>query len=261
MAAVEGITIDGHPILLRNNFFEFLPYGPGQTDGDCSGWTSCDGFQRDNVATSDDIIPPDKGLRVYPTNAADVGKTITFFGLDDNGAPIVGGVPITLALPFTTSTVAISAITDVQKAVTLDRVLVYELNMAPADPGNWTSRLIAIYQPGETRPVYTRYYLPPNCCCRSGCANSTVLAMVRLGYVEAVADADYLVIGNLDALELMCQGLRAKEVGNLAGYEAFMRDAIRQLNRELKTDTSGRLAIDFPVFGNAKFSQRMKGFI
>jgi hypothetical protein len=260
VAAVEGITIDGQPILLRNNFFEFLPFGPGQSASQC-GWTSCDGFQRDSTATFDDIIPPNKGLRIHPANIADAGKLITFYGPDDNGAPIVGGVTVTLAAPFATSTIAMSAITDVQKDVTLGRLLVYELNMAFPDPGDWTERLIAIYQPGETRPNYARYLLPDGCCCRSGCSNSTVLALVRLGYVAAVADADYLVIGNLDALELMCQGLRAKENGNLGGYEAFMRDAIKQLNRELITETSNRVAIDFPAFGQARFSRKMRGFI
>lgn len=259
VAAVDGVTIDGRPVMLRNNFFEFLPYGPGQTDMGC-GWTSCDGFARDTTATFDDIIPSQKGLRVYPTVAGDVGKTITFFGLDDNNVPIVGGVTVTLALPYAESIVAMSAITDVQKQVTLDRVLVYELNMAASDPGSWTSRMIAIYQPGETRPNYQRYYLPNGCCYRAGCGSSTVIALVKLGYVEAVADADYLVIGNLDALELMCQGLRAKENGNLAGYDNFMTAAIKQLNREMKTETSNRVAIDFSAFGRARLSKRMRGF-
>ena len=261
VASVEGITMDGHPIMLRNNFFEFLPYGPGQADGSCCGWISCDGFQRDNAATYNDIIPPNKGLRVYPTNAADVGKTVTFFGIDDNGIPIVGGIVVTLALPYTQSVVAMQAITDVQKEITIDRVLVYELNMAAVDPGDWTQRSIAIYAPGETRPNYQRYCLPDNCCRSANRAITTVLALVKLGYVAAVADKDYLIIGNLDALELMCQAIRAKENGNLGGYEAFMRDAIKQLNRELRTETGDRLSIDFPVFGSAKLSRRIRGFI
>lgn len=281
VASVEAIIDCRNPAMMRNQFYEYLDYRAGQPGWDCAGGIGSGGpfiwpwgqgwnpsaMQRNTACTFDDIIPPNKGLRVYPTNAADVGKTITFFVQDGNGIPIVGGITVTLALPFADALIPpgntvnyeISTILDVQKQVTLDRVLVYELNMADPDPSAWTERQIAIYEPGETRPEYIRYLLRSQPFNGAGCCRTrTVRAIVKLGYIEAVADTDYLSIGNLDALELMCEALRAKETGQTGDFAIKEKLAIKRLNQELRTRTGDRVSVGITTMGPAPM-QRLFG--
>lgn len=253
---IEAVSVCNSPGVVRNQWFEFNPNGPGIfKTGNCNGNQLVD---RGQVCTFEDIVPSNKQLRVYCDLAADLGKTITFRGYDDNFNIIltsngdIEGETVTLANPFVVTTHPFfwHSITQVIKDVTKGVVRVYEYDTVAL-----TQRLIAIYEPDETLPVYRRSYFPPANVTSTGgtCDRVNVDVMAKLRFIPVRKDSDFIMIENLAAICEMIRAIRKFE-NNLVQegmiYEAL---AVKYLNEELQNYLGDGTRTAIHVDGMAPF--------
>lgn len=268
IARIEAVNICNDPIPVQNQFFEYLQFGNGRLPkcrGSCRNLLQV--YSRNNAVTFTDLTGTAKYVRVYVTNAADVGRRIFFSGIDNNSVVItsqdgvnrVPGLFLTMASPFVTSTTLFSRITGIQKDVTAGDVQVFSF-----DPADGTETLLLTMEPGETTAWYRRYYinnLPRNCC---GDLPSTqtvqVTAIAKLDLVPAVVDTDYLLIQNPEALIEEASAIRYSEVDSSeskAMSQQHHKEAIRYLMGEL-THFLGKdsPAFEFAPFGSARLEKQ-----
>ena len=231
VAVVESAKLNGVPMRMGNEWYQFVKPHLCLDDCSCRNSCSCCGCGpmtlEDHLTTCSfsKTTASNKKLRIYPGNVADVGKKILFQGYDSNGIWVrttIGGVrsdgeQVTLAVPFvdTATTWGPGAPTGVIKDATAYRVLVYELHTTTA-----AERLIAEYQPSETRPMYRQTYIPgfTNGSCAAG---KTLLAIVSLQHIPIEVDNDWLLFQNLSAYQDGVQAIKYWEEGNVAMGDAF----------------------------------------
>jgi hypothetical protein len=156
------------------------------------------------------------------------------------GGELADGEVLLLAQsPGTVSTNIFSVVTDVQLNEDRDgQCWLYSL--APAyDPVASDKVMLANYQYFEKHPSYARYYIGGIVTGSDGdgCTTTTVDVMAKHDFIPVVKDNDYLVIGNLDALEFMIQALeKYRNAVNQAQVQeamAFEALAIKELDAEL----------------------------
>jgi len=178
-------------------------------------------------------------VRAYPRCNADIGSTVTIFGIDDNGNPLhtrdaddnySDGIVLTLAKPFVSTSVFVRRIDRIIKDETQCIVDVYGY-----DATNDVLETIGHYEPSELVPEYTRVQI------QTGCNNScngvkSVMALVKLRFVPVVADTDFVILNNTSALKAIIQSNAYSEEGNLDAADQFEQKAIRILNRQLSDD-------------------------
>lgn len=261
VARIENIAVCKRPVPIQNQFYEFLDYGIGPQPRNVPGCNWLQGYERNNAPTFSDLVAGSV-LRVYLTNAVDAGKRVLVQGEDQNDEVIysqdglvqVTGEFLVLAAPFVDSD-ALNLITGIQKDVTYGQVKFYEVD------GDGNERLILTMEPGETVASYRRYQIVgmPTCCCPTG-SPLQVDAMVKLEYLPAAVDTDYLTpVQNLEAIIEECISLRysTMDTPNAAGLAAkHHRDAIRLLNGELIHYVGkSRPAVSFKPFGSASLER------
>lgn len=251
------------PIRVQNEWFEFLDFGMGLQKALCNTSGACGGVQaydRGFVPTMVDL-PPGQILRVYWTNAGDDGKKMIFQGKDNNDMPIytlfngvqINGVAavVTPPITFTDTAYKFNLLQNVAKDVTLGPFNLY----AVSDAGVQT--LLQTFAPNQTTSSYRRYLiqnLPANCFdCDSVAGIVQVTAMAQLSYIPVTNDTDFLIIGNLPALEEEMRAMRYEKIDNpTAKQEAAFhhKQAIRFLNGELvAVEGRRRPALSFKPFG------------
>jgi hypothetical protein len=225
--------------------------------GLCGG--ECRMLGQGRLPTFSTIAGPGRQVRLYIDAAADVGKTLTLFGVDDtNGQPLVtpnadgtfsDGIVLTGAFPFAATTQNIRRIDRVIKQPTQGRMRLFGW-----DTVNLVLEDLAIYDPSETLPDYVRYDLHiPGCAPTGtpapvgGCPTPRgVAALVKLQFIPAVADTDLVLISNRGALKAYIQSLKFKEAGDAANGDKYEANAIRNLNKELKNDfPDSQIGVDF----------------
>lgn len=224
-------------------------------------------------------------VRLYPALAADVGKRVLLQGNDANGIPIrtldsvsgtyVNGEYVTLALPFaeSVSEFDVPGLTGVQKPLTQGQVTA--TSVATTDG---VETQIAIWGPSVQNPEYRRNYMTqwPRVCAESDCApegdgcvpadascsNATVEAIVRLKFIPAVVDSDWLFIENLEALKHMMRAIQKEDANLVAESETFRDKAIRALRNQLEAmSPKERTTINLLPQGTAKPERIFAGFI
>lgn len=217
VASVQGLQIAGVGVPLLNQWFEFGEATRGPDPGEACNPTWL--IDRPNACQFSDTAAECR-IRIYPTVAADAGAKVLLQGFDSVGNPIrtqvsgayVWGEQVTLASPFVTSTFTFRnpGLTGVQKPVTKGR-----LNVFSVDPTTGTETKIATWEPSEKNPSYRRSYLTnmPN---SSSCSTTSpqAEAIVRMEFIPALVDSDWLAIGNLGALR--------------AGVKALVREDANQ---------------------------------
>lgn len=269
IARLINMDVCRTPVRIQNEFYEFLEAGVGLQPGcECNGLET---FDRGMFPTFSDIVPPNKRLRFYITDAADVGRRALVQGTDQNGTTIysldgvdeVTGIYVSFAQPFVDTPFDITTLTGLQKDFTVGQVRVFEV-----DTVTGVSRLILTMEPSEEVAAYRRYFLNGagrNCCGSTDPAAVTtqVTAMAKLALIPVSVDPDYLVIQNLAALKEECQAVRFGEMDDStsAGQAALHhRNAIRLLNGELTHHLGKeRPAISFAPFGTARLSHQRIG--
>lgn len=261
VARVTATNLCKKPVLLRNQFYEYLDFGNGiRPLGCCS--TTCENlgtWDRGQVVTFFDIAPPNKILRVFLTDASDVGKRVFISGKDafgnivysQDGLNRVTGEFVELVSPFSDTTNQWTELSGIQKDITNGPVQFFEVDTVTGD-----DRLILQMEPGETVAAYRRYFvngLPQNCC---GGTQMQVSALVKLDFVPVAVDTDYLIISNLSALKEECMAIRMSEIdsteakrGALAHHAAALRLLAGELDHQIGKE---RIAITVPIFGSDK---------
>lgn len=192
------------------------------------------------VPTYNDV-PSDtpRYIRAYPLCPADRGKTLTIFGLDGNGQPLMTlqpdgsytqGVTITLANPWGQTAVYVQRIDAVLKDITQLNVPMYAY-----DPISNTMLDLAIYEPSETNPSYAkdRLFAPnhPNCKCEM-----TVTALIKLAFIPVIVDSDYVLVPSEMALKEAIQAVKYGENGDVQNKALFMQSAINELNMVMSNE-------------------------
>ena len=186
--------------------------------------------------------------RFYPRCQNDIGKNITIFGVDSNGQQItsrdasndwIPGATLTLALPYVSTPFLVNKIDRVVKDATQCVVDGYWY-----DPVNNVLQDMAHYQPTETNPQYQHSIIKGfnrGCGCNPSPSGAptlppprTLLAYVKLKFIEMVNPNDACVINCLSAIKLMVQAVKAEEAGDLGAATNFQAMAIKELNRELR---------------------------
>jgi len=176
-------------------------------------------------------------IRAYALGQADKGKTITIFGIDGNGQPLrhqdpatgdqMDGAIITLDIPFGSTSVYVQRIDAVLKDETQFNVPLYAY-----DPITNTLLDLAMYEPTETNPSYAKDRLfamnSTNCQCEF-----TVLALVKLAFIPAKVDTDYVLIPSTMALKMAVQSIKAGEGGDIQKQQGFLQSAVNELNHVL----------------------------
>jgi hypothetical protein len=192
-----------------------------------------------------DIMGDGRLIRAYPRDNADIGKTIQFFGVDNNGQTLVTknpddtwdqGITLVLKKPFVSSSTFVRRIDYVIKEQTELPVDCYAYNAA-AD----VLEELAHYEPSETKPQYSSYFLnlhwptcgtgaiQPNCCS----SKRGVLLRVKLKFIPAQHPTDILPIDNTDVLRYMIQAIKAGESGNFEELQKWQAAAVKEGNLEL----------------------------
>lgn len=302
VAVVEQVAVCGQPIQINNSWYQYQRNlacvsqcsGCGSASRCVPGVWNCGHLrmiEQGTAASFSTTRGQNKTLRTYVSNLSDVGKKITFQGYDKNGIWVrtqVGGVwidgeQVTLANPFV-DTVTVwnpGAPTGVLKEVTNQRVLVYEHNVDTD-----LDRQIAIYQPGETHPMYRVSFIPGfdkvrcgGCSPHDATPPRTVNAIVSLQHVELVNDEDWLIFTNLSAYKAAMMAVAAWEVGDAAKGNYYFygtqnspsnaRGSMRVVNRggtipllaaELRKQTGDRTDAYVYLDETNRFQRDMIGF-
>lgn len=248
---IQSFAICDTPGIIRDQFFEFIGYpnGIGLQDEDNMPGTML--IDRGTACAFDDVnattaVP--KKIEVVADNAADAGKTITLRYYDVNGNKVyssIGGTvqegeQLTIASPpsvvRTGSNVMTGGLYHVVKATTDYPVRLYEVNASTLA----RTKTLAIYEPGETVPVYRRSFIP-GLSDMSACEDATtdctenkrITAMVKLQHVPVVVDNDPFVIGNLAALKLMVMAIVREEQNRHDEALMLEQKAQRELDGEV----------------------------
>lgn len=268
IARVIDLDVCKQPVRVQNEFYEFLEAGIGlQPTSSCNCASgACNilsTYDRGSFPTFKDLTSTGnpKVLRIYPTSLRDVGgKRVLFQGLDQNGNVIrsldngfdILGEYVVLQTPFADTLNQFSRLDAVQKDVTSNDVLLYEV-----DTVTGAQVLLSRYEASEDNPSYRRYFINglPNNCCGTG-TTAQVTAMAKMDFIPVVVDQDWLLIGNIPALKLECEAVRYEEMDNPAAQamaKSKHRQAVKMLNDELN-HYEGRTApiVNFAPFGTAK---------
>ena len=243
LARVINMDVCREPIVIQNQFFEFLPGGIGLQDPTtCRDWCgSLEGFERPSVPTQVDISSTNQLIRVYITDARDVNLSVLITGKDQNGNQIyttnglqqVNGFILTTASPFVTSSFVVTEIQAVQKDISYGDIIIKQV-----DATTGAEVTLSRYGPTETNPSYRRYMIrgmPAGCCQNPSSSSATVTAIGKIDYVPIYNDTDQLLISNIPALIAEAQSIRMSEMDSAnapAMSLNYHRQAIRLLQNE-----------------------------
>ena len=228
-------------LYIKNQWYEFINDNWGwyqsQYAGSFWNYNQCQAnmLGKGRVPTHNTIMGVGRKVRAYPQVNADFGKTITIFGDDNNGQPLMHrnalgayepGLVLTLKTPYAETEGFVSNITRVDKEVTQKPVTLFAYNVADA-----VEEDLAVYDPQETLPSFIRYSLNiPPCKDSDGVEqNRCMSALIKLRYIPVEFDSDYIPL-TMPALKLMVQAIKNEEGGDFNSSETLIAKAVRELN-------------------------------
>lgn len=260
--AVEAIKVANYGLPIRNGWYEFQADVLAPNVGDeYERGEQIQLLDRGMVMQFRDM-PSTGRIKLY-SSSADNGTQILLQGLDGNGDVVrtqhegewIEGELLTLSSPSVTSSTLFKSptLTAVQKPVTKAVVNVWSIN-----PDTLVETNIATWQPNEANPEYRRSYilnLP------SECGAMQVSAKVRLRFIPAVLDTDWLHISNLEALQCAMRSIQKRERNLYKEADAEMESAIRSLRNQLAAySPTNQTTITSLAHGTARPSAIFGGF-
>lgn len=223
---------------VRNIYYSFVPkqsyYGCGYNN-----WDQCEQnmLAYGEVPTYASIAGEGRKVRAYPRCIQDFGKTLTVFGVDNNGQPLMhrdengdwrDGIVLTLKNPYAESLEYVRRIDRVLKDPTQQIVNFYAYNVAES-----LLEDLAYYDASETNPAFARYQvqLPP---CNDQTTGEerqrSLTALVKLRFIPVVHDEDIVLIDDIGALKQMVMAIRMEEGGDDAAAQGKIDKAVLELN-------------------------------
>jgi hypothetical protein len=190
-----------------------------------------------------------KFIKWHITKVQDVGRTIRLYGFRFGGQPLqeqlasgewIPGITITATQAGAQTVIPITKITSVKIPTPLQGMsYLYQVDQTTGDLLD-----LASYQPGETSPSYrTSKINPINSLCATEDQYGRYIrqadALVKLRFVPALVDEDFILISNLDALALAISALNLEQANDDAGAEIKMQKCVRELNLELRDKNPG----------------------
>lgn len=236
------------PIHTTNLWYQYLPWSQDRID-----WlASCRGRGFGRVAESigyvvvtNQFTSPNY-IRVSSSSPSDVGKNISFFGLDASGNPV--NQTLTIGTPFTSSFP--------QKFSRVDRVvkdLTTGYVTCQQDDNNGSLLPLSIYQPSEVSPQYVKVRL-----LMFNCLPGTLDVLARLSFIPALNDNDLVLVESQDAIRDMVLSIRKKEAGDLPASAALERSAMLELNHQMRTQfPDEQFQVVFSPFGSNDSMRRI----
>lgn len=288
VAQVRKLNLCGMPVQQRNTWYSFLQfdnpqggcgYGPNGfgMGGNWWGgspwgsWVGAPAYQTGGVETPvfQDIMGDGRYLRFYPIAQADIGKTVTVFGTDNNGNVLrhkltdgtwEDGWVVTIANPYGSTA---DYVRHVDRLIFEDHestIRAYAYNVADD-----VLEEVGTYEGHDNNPTFTRYTLHTGMGLGTNCTSDTstgcgcvksVIALVKLRFIPARYDTDLVLINNISALKLIFQCIKYEEAGDRGSARAAEADAIRELNLDL-TDA---YPVEQTPIGNGVFGNSGIGF-
>ena len=254
------------PVQIRNQFYEYLRFGPGRFPKHCQSGLCANGlyaYERDNVFTLAPLLPTPQKVRIYPSDVRDVGFRVLLQGKDQNRITVLTTDPSTglsapgeylgLSFPFVDSVNVWSSISGIQKDETYGPLQFFQV-----DPNTGTEAPLSSMEPTEGTASYRRYLVDgipsQNLCCASPAAPLQMTAEGRLDFIPVVNETDYLLIQCVPALIEEAQSIRWSKTENgaqLAGLHHAR--ALALLNGQMDAyQGKSNVAIRVPIFGSAR---------
>ena len=261
---IEAVAICNRPINIRNEWFEFNENGWGLRDQDDEMADQL--YDRGTACAFNDIHGTNKKIKVYCDIDQAPTPAILLQGYDQNAQWIrtfhsgayVDGEYVTPTAAGALTTNFFTSLTGAQKEVTDGSIRLYEYNTSDS-----TQLPLAVYEPDETRPIYRRSLIAGlskvKACAGtqdSTCDKKTVTVVAKMAFIPVRVDVDWLLIGNIPALQLMCQCLRKEENNLWDDAQKYEAKAVQVLDEELQAfmGDSEIIAMRFPrpdIYGAA----------
>lgn len=218
---VEGFSLCKVPGMIRNEFFEFQGTSFGILgENDCPGNTL---INRGLAVAFDEMSSATQKIKVFADCIETTGAYILLQGFDENRNWIrtqlpdtswIDGERVLLSTTAQISSNYFTSLTGVQKPVTNGNIRLYSYDI----PSGANVKALAIYEPDETLPQYRKYLIPglsgqstTSSECVDDCDQHAVDLLVKLAFIPVRLDTDYLIIGNLPALELACMAIEEEK--------------------------------------------------
>lgn len=228
-------------IEIKNNWYSIL------------SWPMCNGSNwgrgGDTLIMSDGGLVPTfneitgntgKFLRYHVVKANDYNRNITFFGKKYGGQPLQeeidgvwqNGLTLTSANPIAQTTTLVTSLTQVVREPTEGMTYLYQY-----DPTTTDLIMLAQYEPSETNPQYRSSIIngiraiPGNTDNNGRCVRQ-IEALVKLEYIPATKDRDFLIIDDFEALALAIQSIKFAEANDPDNSQKYLALAIAELNFE-----------------------------
>lgn len=265
VARVILLDVCKRPVRVHNDLYEFLEFGRGfQPSGCCNPPAPCQAlaaFERETVVTAFPLAGTPQTIRMYLSNASDVGLAALIQGKDQNGKAVLfidpvsqasgRGETVQLDTPFADSANQFSSIDGLQKSKTFGEVQFFQV-----DPVTGAEMPLVVMGPSEEVANYRRYYvngLPSHCCNVPG-GVIQVLAQCKLDFIPVTNDVDYLMIQSVPALIDECMSNRLGRMDSAAAQQlsqAKHASALRLLFGQLDNFLGKeRPAIRRSIFGS-----------
>jgi hypothetical protein len=267
VGTVMGIRFCGslQSAFMQNQWYTIL----GQY---CNGYSNWAGYGNGMVVEdtgtapcfNEVMCPEGKLIRYVVTKRPDLGKTVKIFGTAFGGQPLqerdangnwTNGITITAADPFGSTTVLVTHITSVLREATQGPAWLYEYN-ATDD----IQRMLASYQSSETKPRYRKSKIRNwnqwwgQSTCPADSNNQrirSIEALVKLEFIPATLDDDFLFIDDFDALSLMIKAIRCGEADDNAGFAEKTLFAVKEMNlRERDKLPNNQTVVSVQAFGS-----------
>jgi len=276
IARLEAINVCSRPVIIQNQFFEYLTFGNGRLpklNRQCNQGLLM-GMSRNNAVTFVEMTNPAQYLVAYATDTRDYGKRVLFQGTDADLVTItttdvgnqVEGQFVSLAATPAQTPQTYSGITGIQKDVTNGIVRIFQ-----HDPFTAEEILLLTMQPSEQTASYRRYYinqLPCGCCPNPQCDDDSqvqVTAIAKLEMIPVVTDTDYCLIQNLEAITEECAAIRYSEMDSPTAKQMSRERhqmAITLLNGELTHYVGTKdVAVGVYPFGSAHLRRQKIGWL
>lgn len=217
--SVLGYSFNGFALPVWDQFHEYQPLGIGWQDVD---EMCCAGLLDTGKVVTQVEYDGTFTLRVKITSASDAGKTIRFYGKDQNGDRIyttttgIDGINFTTVSPSADTTQQFTSVTGIQ--------------CEPDLMGRWTlwavvsgvETQIGEYEPGESIPAFRRYKIGIRD------ADDVIRCFCRRQFVRVTAETDWVFPGCLSAIKM---GFKALQLENANKYDPAAPNADDQWER------------------------------